>query len=388
MARDFYNILGVSRDANDDAIKKAYRKLAMKWHPDKNPNNQAEAQAKFQEISEAYDVLSDPQKRKIYDQYGEEGLKVGGNPNPGPQFDSNNFGRAGPHTQYYTFNSDDAEKIFRQFFGPGGFGFGSFGDNDDVFGSMFGNAQRQAGRQSSGPQYQRFTSGNNGFPGAHFQQFTEAPEANDGPFQGRGHRIGSLDPNSNDFSRFYTFRDKADTKQKKSQSPMIVDVNCTLEQLYSGCTKKLRVTRDINGKNDAKLFQIDVKPGWKEGTKITYDGEGDIKPGYKPQNLVFVIKEKQHPLFKREADDLIYEQTIPLKQALAGTRIDITGVDEKSINLSFNEVISPGFSKRIPGLGMPRKAGGRGDLVVKFNVEFPKYLSQEQKDAMVRYLPN
>nr|ABR17123.1 unknown [Picea sitchensis] len=123
MGVDYYIILNVGRRASEDDLKKAYRKLAMKWHPDKNPNNKKEAEAKFKQISEAYEVLSDPQKRAIYDQYGEEGLK-GQVPPPGA---SSFAGRGGSNVR---FNPRNAEDIFAEFFGDsspfggmGGFGF-------------------------------------------------------------------------------------------------------------------------------------------------------------------------------------------------------------------------------------------------------------------------
>ena len=409
MGKDFYGILGVSRNADEKELKKAYRKLAMKWHPDKNPDNQQEAQAKFQEISEAYDVLSDPEKRKIYDQFGEEGLKVGGNPN---NFRQQAGPSGGPRTQYYSFNQADAEELFKHFFGNG-FGF-SMGDDDDDFGSMFGNQRR------GGPSFTRFTTGGNGGPGfqqftsggprfqqftsggadprfqqfnmggdPRFQQFTSGTPGGDPRFQGKAHHTGHSFQNQGDpFANIHVTRELPKQKKKQTLPPLVIEVPCTLEQLYSGTTKKLKVTRTVNGQQQEKIIQLDIKPGWKEGTKLTYDGEGDIKPGYKPQDLVFVIKEKKHDYFKREKDDLIYEDVISLKQALTGVTINTRGVDGRMLTLNVNDVIQPGTEKRLVGEGMPKKGGGRGDLIFRFNISFPTYLSQEQKNAMNRYLPN
>ena len=126
MARDYYALLGVAKDADDAALKKAYRKMAMRWHPDKNKGS-AEAEKKFKDISEAYDVLSDSNKRAIYDKYGEEGLKAGfqpGTPEGAP--DGGGFGGPGGFSAAqpgmggrtrYTFSNDDATRIFEQFFG-------------------------------------------------------------------------------------------------------------------------------------------------------------------------------------------------------------------------------------------------------------------------------
>ncbi|GAB4828320.1 hypothetical protein Ancab_035316 [Ancistrocladus abbreviatus] len=118
MGVDYYKILQVDRNAKDDDLKKAYRKLAMKWHPDKNPNNKKAAEAKFKQISEAYDVLSDPQKRAVYDQYGEEGLK-GQFPPPGSGFGAGGFPGSSDGSGYtsFRFNPRSADDIFSEFFG-------------------------------------------------------------------------------------------------------------------------------------------------------------------------------------------------------------------------------------------------------------------------------
>jgi DnaJ-class molecular chaperone len=138
MGRDYYAILGVPRDADAAALKKAYRKLAMKWHPDKNPDNVAQAQAKFQEISEAYDVLSDDEKRRVYDQFGEDGLKAGSGGGPGG----------------YSFRSGNADEIFRRFFGDAGSfdSFFSMGDMPGMGGSMPGGFRFSFGGAPPPPQ--------------------------------------------------------------------------------------------------------------------------------------------------------------------------------------------------------------------------------------------
>lgn len=132
MGRDYYSILGVSKTATDDELKRAYRKLALKWHPDRNLDNQDEANARFKEISEAYDVLTDPQKRQIYDAYGEEGLK-GGAPAPGTP-EGGGFSGFGPGVSRggggYHMDEEAARKLFESLFGGGlggGFSFGGGG---------------------------------------------------------------------------------------------------------------------------------------------------------------------------------------------------------------------------------------------------------------------
>ena len=322
MGKDYYAILGVPRDADAATLKKAYRKLAMKWHPDKNPNNQQEAQEKFQEISEAYDVLNDPKKRQIYDQFGEDGLKGGG---------------AGPGGGTYTFNAGNAEELFRTFFsGAGGSFFGDddfFGGGGSPFGSFFGGggSRRKPGGFS-------FSFGNGAGEPA-------APE------------------------------------------PLQQQIFCTLEQLFTGTTKKLKITRQMNGHQEENIIQLDVKPGWKDGTKVTYPGEGDHIQGRPPQDVIFIIREKQHPIFKREKDDLIIETSISLRQALCGFKLTQNGIDGKPLTLNVEDVIQPGTERRISGQGMPRKGGGRGDLVFRFKIKFPSSLNSKQKDLIKQAFP-
>jgi DnaJ-class molecular chaperone len=312
MGKDYYAVLGVPRDADANALKKAYRKLAMRWHPDKNQHNQAQAQATFQEISEAYDVLNDPKKRQIYDQFGEEGLKSGGS-------------GAG---QTYTFTSRNAEEIFRSFFGDGS-PFGGIGGLGGFFSSAFGGGGGSR-------------RGHSGFSFGGDQMFE--PE------------------------------------------PMVIPVSCTLEQLFAGTTKRLKVTRTVNGRDDEKLFELDIRPGWKDGTKITFEGDGDQRGGKPPQDLVFIIKELRHQVFQREKNNLIVNRSISVEDALCGFVFTGRGIDGREIEVPIRDVITPAGERRLSGQGMPKKGGGRGDLIIRFTVTFPNSLSQDQKEGIRQLL--
>lgn len=372
MGKDFYGILGVPRNADANALKKAYRKLAMKWHPDKNPDNQAEAQAKFQEISEAYDVLNDPKKREIYDKYGEEGLKVGGNPNG---FTGGAGGQGGAgfsgfgNGQGYSFSNEQAEELFRKFFGNmGGFSFG---------GARGGN---RSGRRMGG------------FGGPSFESddafsFGGAGMRGNSAFQGRGRRMGGGMPRMNSFDDGDIFGQMGGNQPRKLPA-LVVEVPCTLEQLNGAVTRKLKVRRNINGKEDEKILYLELKPWWKDGTKVTFDGEGDQKPGYEPQDVQFIIREAKHDLFTRQGDNLICNVNISLKQALTGLSLDRRGIDGKNVHLDVSDVIRPGDEKRVRGAGMNAKNGSRGDMIFKFNINFPSYLTGEQKAQAKRFLPD
>ncbi|KAI1883274.1 hypothetical protein AGOR_G00243520 [Albula goreensis] len=248
MGKDYYKILGIQKGAAEEDIKKAYRKQALKWHPDKNKASNAEE--KFKEIAEAYEVLSDPKKREIYDQYGEEGLKGGGGPTDG---------QGGSYT--YTFHGDP-HATFATFFG----GSNPF---EMFFGRKAGGREDDDMEVDSDP-FGSFTSFNlNGFP--------------------RDRHMG-LGP------------------QRRKQDPAIHhELRVSLEEIFHGCTKRMKISRkrlNPDGRTmrtEDKILTIEIKRGWKEGTKITFPREGDEAPGTIPADIVFVIKDKPHSSTSGEA---------------------------------------------------------------------------------------
>jgi len=336
MGKDYYKILNVPKNASEADIKKSFRKLAMKWHPDKNPGNKEEAEKKFKDIAEAYEVLSDKKKREVFDQYGEEGLK-GGMPSGGgesggfqgfPGGTSFSFS-TGPGGGGGFFRPSNAEDIFAQFFG--GEGMGGMGGFQSMFSGMGG------GRRS-----------------------------------GMGMNMDDVDMGGMG-------------KRRRKGAPMEVPLKVSLEELYTGTTKKLKVTRNkMEGDRrvpENKLCEIDIKKGWKAGTKITYEGWGDEEPGTEAGDIIFVIEEKKHPRFVRDGNDLVFHRPISLTEALCGTKFSIEGLGGESINVDTkNEVVNPQTKKRIAGKGMPIKGGGSyGDLVIQWNINFPKTLTNAQK---------
>jgi DnaJ-class molecular chaperone len=134
------------------------------------------------------------------------------------------------------------------------------------------------------------------------------------------------------------------------------------------------------------VIELEIRPGWKDGTKITYEGEGDQLPGRPAQDVIFVIKEKKHPVFTRERDDIVVERAISLRQALIGFEMKQVGVDGKEHMLRVTDVVAPGTERRIPGKGMPMKNGGYGDMVFRFKVKFPSSVNKEQKELLKRAL--
>mmetsp|Transcript_56928 Transcript_56928/g.78932 ORF Transcript_56928/g.78932 Transcript_56928/m.78932 type:complete len:354 (-) Transcript_56928:989-2050(-) len=346
--RDFYQILGVSRDADEAALKKAYRKLAIKWHPDKNINNKEAAEAKFKDIAEAYAVLSDPKKRKVFDLYGEEGLKAGVNPDDA---------RAGGQQFSYSgggFENIDPNEIFAQFFGGGGGGSGFTTGNGQTF--MFSSAMPSGGKQ-------RFAS-NGG--GRHFASVF-------------GNMQDPMEVEQDSYAPFGQHQHQQQSRKRKLEKPKACtkQVLCSLEENYKGVTKKIKVTRkevDSHGRitTGTKILQIPIKPGMKEGTKFTFHNEGDQSPTHETQDIIFTLKNKPHATFKRDGDDLSTVIDLDLKQAVQGARVKVPTIEGKELNILTQPLTETKQTMTLIGQGFVNsKTKARGNLIVNFNVKLP-----------------
>ncbi|KAH7553844.1 hypothetical protein ACOSP7_029278 [Xanthoceras sorbifolium] len=338
MGVDYYKILQVDRNAKDEDLKKAYRKLAMKWHPDKNPNSKKEAEAKFKQISEAYDVLSDPQKRAVYDQYGEEGLKGQVPPPGGP----GGFSGGGPTT--FRFNTRNPEDIFSEFFG---------------FSSPFGGGMGDMGGARASA---------SGFPRGMYDDI---------------------------FASFRGAAGEGSASMPRKAAAIERTLPCSLEELYKGTTKKMKISRDVidsSGRPNTveEILTIEVKPGWKKGTKITFPEKGNEQRNIIPSDLVFIIDEKPHSVFKRDGNDLIITQKVSLVEALTGYTAQLATLDGRSLTVTINAVISPTYEEVVKGEGMPipKDPSRRGNLRIKFNIKFPSKLTTEQKTGLKRLIPS
>lgn len=350
MGKDYYKILDVARDATDDDLKKAYRKMALKYHPDKNKSPGAEE--KFKEICEAYEVLNNKDKREVFDRYGEDGLKRGGGGGGGPG--------GGGGTTTFTQSNVDPRATFRAFFG-----------DEDPFASFFSFGGGGGGGGLGGfhqPQLHRTTF------------FT-----NVGGGGGSGPRMDADDDGG-----------LGGGTRRKRQDPAIQhDLNLTLEELYQGCVKKMKITRRVlladgrSSRTEDKVLTIEVKRGWKSGTKITFPQEGDEAPNCIPADIVFLLKERSHPVFKRDNHDLKYRARISLRDALVGGAIQVPLIEGGRAAVTLPSVVRPDTVMRITNRGMPRPRDPttRGDLLVEFDIVFPATLTQEAKDALSRLLP-
>ena len=344
MGKDFYKILGISKDANEDQIKKAYRKMALKYHPDKNKSPNAEE--KFKEVAEAYEILSDPKKKEIYDKYGEDGLKAGA-------------GGGGPGgAQTFSFHGDPHE-TFRMFFG-----------DENPFASFFSFS-------SSGTPGGRSSHHVFGGPGM-------GMDLDDDPF-------GGMPPGG------FPQQFGAPSPRKKQDPAVVRELPVALEDLVNGTSKKMKISRKVlnpDGRTtrvEEKVLTVDIKPGWKAGTKITFPKEGDQTPNNIPADIVFIIKDKPHGTFTRDGSDIKYKARITLKEALCGTtNLQIPTLRGRIVPIRITEIIKPNTVRRIQGEGLPfpKNPSKKGDLIVEFDIGFPSHLSQSARQVLSETLPN
>jgi len=299
----YYDELKLTKSASHEDITASFRRLSLQWHPDRNPDNPKEAEKKFTAICEAFDVLSNPLYRAIFDQHGEKGLKEG--------------------------VADGRGGIIK---GTGKYKFGANGDSHAIFMRVFGTDN----------------------PFAELYQVSKE------------------------------FFDPAYVPPRTSA--VTTELLCSLEELAAGGMKLVTVEPPGFG---SKEVSIEIKQGWREGSKLTMTAKDILKGEACPKALsstefVFIVVELKHSLFKRDGDDLIHNAKIPLVRALTGCTLNLKTLDGREVIVGVNDVISPGFTKVIAGEGMPsfEDPGQRGDLIVKYDVEFPKTVEARQRHLL------
>ena len=353
--RDYYEVLGVNKSADATELKKAYRKLAMKYHPDKNPGDK-EAEEKFKEINEAYEVLSDETKRRNYDQFGHEGVNGQG------------FGGAG---------------------GFGGQGFGGFDDIfGDIFGDMFGGGfgggrQRRRGPERGADIRQRVTIS---FEEAAFGKkvqvkINRSEECNE--CHGSGAKAGTSKktcPTCNGSGQVQSvqrtpFGNIASTRTCST-------CNGEGEVIESPCTK-------CHGKGSirkTKTIEVDIPAGIDEGQMIKLSGQGELGTRGGPRGDLYIeVNVKPHQLFTREGYDVYLEMPITFAQATLGDKIQVPTLDGK-VEYEISEGTQTGTVFRLKGKGIPKlRSNARGDQYVKVTVEIPKKLNDKQKELVRQF---
>lgn len=299
--KDFYSILGVSRSASQDEIKKAYRKLAMQYHPDKNPGDK-KAEEKFKELSEAYDTLSDSKKKDMYDQFGHAGAQ--GFSGAGAGGFGGGFGGFGGGRSQGAGNAGDP---FQDIFG-------------DVFGEIFGNA-RGAGARAR--------------------------------------------------------------KQPTKGTDLRYTLNVTFEDSALGCEKVISFMRQRAGREESAKLSVNVPAGVKEGQRLKLAGEGDTSPnGGAAGDLYVIINIQDHPLFKRQENDVTLDLPIMYTDAILGTNVEVPTLTGKAM-IRIPPGTHSGQTFRLKGKGFPSLGGfGSGDMLVRVVVDTPQNVSSKQRELV------
>jgi curved DNA-binding protein len=327
--KDYYKTLGVKKNASADEIKKAYRKLARKYHPDVNPGDKA-AEDRFKDINEAYEVLSDDDKRGKYDRFGAEWQqfsRAGGRPE---DFNWGQWGGQPGGAQYRTVSPEEFEQMFGG--GAGGGGFSDF--FDFLFGAM--GAQRAGGQRAAGPRP--------GFGGS-----------------------------------YTTTTDYSDLFGAQTAAPQSLDqehpVQITLEEAFSG------TARTIQWENGRRL-EARIPRGVRTGSRVRLSGQGSSTDG-RAGDLYLRVEVLPHDRYERDGDDLRLTLPVDLFTVLLGGKVSVPALD-KSVNLTIPEGTRNGKVFRLAKLGMPklRQPDERGDLYVTVNVELPRELSEEEKKVV------
>jgi curved DNA-binding protein len=320
--KDYYRTLQVDKKASAKEIKKSYRKLARKYHPDVNPGDDA-AENKFKDINEAYEVLSDPEKREKYDRFGSEWHKFEHAGGTAQDFDWSQWtSRPGSGTRTRTMSQEEMEQIF----GQGG--MGGLGGFSDFFETLFG------GGRSGG------STGGFGFGQA--QDYSQ-------PISQKGQNIEH-------------------------------EIEITLEEAFFGTTRTLQW-------EDGRSIEAKIPKGVKNGSKIRLSGQGQPGYGTgKAGDLYLNVKILPHHLYKREGDDLNITVQIDLFTALLGGTIEVSALD-RNVKLSIPPETANDKRFRLRGLGMPRlrEPDSRGDLFAKAKVMLPQNLSDKEKELVQKW---
>jgi len=343
--RDYYEVLGVSRTAALDEIKGAYRKAALKWHPDRNPVNKAEAEVKFRECTEAYSVLSDPQKKQIYDTYGHAGLSSAG------------LGQGFDHTVFQDFHD-----IFGDFFG---------------FEDLFGGGRRGRSRAQRGADlrydmtitFEEASAGVTTKIKLPRQEYCEACNGT-GAKKGTGVQACQTCAGRGQLAYqqgFFTITRTCPACQGAGQ---IVRERCP------ECRGQGRLERD-------KTIELRIPPGVDSGTRLRVANEGEPGPNGGPAGDLYVVLEvKEHAFFERRGADLYCTIPLSIAQATLGTELQVPGLNGEE-KLKIPEGTQSGAVFRIKGKGLadPR-GGGKGDLYYHVRILTPTKLTRDQRKLM------
>ncbi|OYT17701.1 MAG: molecular chaperone DnaJ [Bacteroidetes bacterium 4572_77] len=348
--RDFYEVLGVDKDASDVELKKAYRKASIKFHPDKNPDDKG-AEDKFKEAAEAYSVLKDPDKKARYDQYGHAG--VGGAAGGG------GFGGGG-------MSMDDIFSQFGDIFG-GAFGGGGFG----------GGSRRRVNRGTNlrikiKLTLEEIAKGTE--KKVKVNKYVSCSSCNGSGAEGHGHSTCSTCRGTGQVTRIVNTM--MGQMQTSSTCPQ-----CGGEgQIITNKCKSCHGNGIVKGE---ETITLNIPAGVSDGMQLSMSGKGNAaaRDGV-PGDLIILIAEEPHAHLKRDENDLLYDHFISFPDAALGCSIDVPTLQGKA-RVKIASGTQPGKVLRLKGKGLPSVNGyGRGDLLVSVNVWVPKTLSPTEREAM------
>lgn len=366
MSKDtyYYDLLEITQNADENVIKKAYRKMAIKYHPDKNLGDK-DAEEMFKKIAEAYEILSDPEKRKMYDEYGKEGMTNNG------------------------FKQMNPEDIFSQFFGNGKpFGGNPFGGNPfgNPFDRMpFGNSFRKQKQQTNNIVKELFVSLKDLYTGK-MQKITVTRNIICNSCKGNGVKDGCK-------------YEKCKGCNGKGIKIVIKNIGKNMaQQIQSQCDECKGTGNNINDINkciscngnkvvpDKKNIQIKIEPGMLDNQQIKLKNEADQFPGNETGDIIFIIKQLPDKLFTRNNMNLYMNKDILLYESLIGTSFNVEQLDNRILLVnSNNKIIKPGDTFMISNEGMPViNTKLKGELIIKFNIIFP--LSNELTPSNIELL--
>ncbi len=353
--RDPYEVLGVSRNASKEEIKSAFRKKAMEYHPDKNPDKREWAEEKFKELAEAYEILNDDRKKQMYDRFGWDGVKQSGFSG----FDNISF--------------EDLFSSFGDIFGGGGLG--------DIFGDLFGFGRRGRSEQRRGQhiQYDLEITLEDAFNGVK----TEIKIPKHVPCK-TCNGTGAKSPS--DITNCSTCGGSGQ-RRIVNRTPLGQMINIATCNTCGGTGKRIaHKCEECNGTGllkKVRKLSLDLPRGIDDESQLRISGEGEAGPqGAPPGDLYVVVHIKQHKTFERHDSHLVCEKEITITQAVLGDKIDIQTLDGTT-KLTIPPGTQNGTVFRLREQGMPVYRGyGRGDLLCKIDIQIPKKLSKEQRDTL------